>query len=414
MYCRNCGNKLPDDSVFCPDCGTQIIRSEAAGQVEQRNDPDCKETFPEKDQPTQNTNQQQIKTRKKILKNQVLQIVLPSIIGIAAALFILSTNILDLDSLFTERLFGIYENGPWHMIITDGETFRGDAQEKGMAYVYIYNLNSNQIYSTSFENEIGTDNEPTTCFSACSKISGPFDVVGEPGQTAYIEMSFREDNSIYVSYPDGQKVFSRVSKDVKGFMDDHPGEFGPNSTYEKYIDGAFPDPGDKSVSGTTPNEPVPEPIPSGSNVGLPSDVPGNEDNGYGDFPANIPDYGAWDSVFDDVPDDLSFFEGKYHMAHNYTLEMDLWFDYDNSGRSWKRWEGSEPLSINFSFSDAGSFVGSGIAYWWPPSGGRPEFDAYLDGTDIEFTMYYDGYNFVVNCPELELYDASFFYDVSSS
>lgn len=408
MYCRNCGNKLSDDSIFCPNCGAQITKPEVAGQVGQQNDLDYKEKKAEKNAATKNISEQLVKTKRKTLINKVMQTVLSLIIVIAAFFFVLSTDILDLDNLTTKKRYGVYENGPWHMIITDGETFKRDAQEKGMAYVYIYNLNSDQIYSASFENEVGTDNGPTVCFSAFSKTSGPFDIVGESGQAAYIEMSFREDDSIYVSYPGGQKVFSRTSKDVKGFMDSHPEEFGPNSMYEKYINGVFSDSNNKDIGDTTLNELTSGPAPNVPDTGIPSDVPDDENFDYGNSIIDIPNYGAWDSVFDDIPDDLSFFEGEYHMAHNYTLEMDLWFDYDNSGRSWKRWEGSEPLSINFSFSDAGSFVGSGIAYWWPPSGGRPEFDAYLDGTDIEFTMYYDGYNFIVNCPELDLYDVSFF------
>lgn len=112
-----------------------------------------------------------------------------------------------------------------------------------------------------------------------------------------------------------------------------------------------------------------------------------------------------------IPDDLGYFLGEYHMAHNYTMQMDLWSEeYDYNGVSWKQWEGSVPAEICFSFSDNGIFIGSGMAYWYPPGSIRPEFEAYFDNFDVEFTMYYDGYNFIVNCPELELYDASFFPD----
>ncbi len=26
MYCRKCGNKLEDDALFCPECGTKVDR----------------------------------------------------------------------------------------------------------------------------------------------------------------------------------------------------------------------------------------------------------------------------------------------------------------------------------------------------------------------------------------------------
>lgn len=113
--------------------------------------------------------------------------------------------------------------------------------------------------------------------------------------------------------------------------------------------------------------------------------------------------------YEEIPDDLGYFLGEYHMAHNYTMQMNLWSEeYDYNGVSWKQWGGTIPAEICFSFSDNGILIGSGMAYWYPPGSTRPEFEAYFDNFDVAFTMYYDGYNFIVNCPELELYDAPFF------
>ena len=27
MFCRKCGAKIPDESEFCPECGTKIVRN---------------------------------------------------------------------------------------------------------------------------------------------------------------------------------------------------------------------------------------------------------------------------------------------------------------------------------------------------------------------------------------------------
>ncbi len=38
MKCLNCGNTIPDDSVFCPRCGsdTRLVKSSDAGRVEEK------------------------------------------------------------------------------------------------------------------------------------------------------------------------------------------------------------------------------------------------------------------------------------------------------------------------------------------------------------------------------------------
>ena len=34
MFCRICGEKIPDDSLFCPRCGRDVIPLEAAAPAE--------------------------------------------------------------------------------------------------------------------------------------------------------------------------------------------------------------------------------------------------------------------------------------------------------------------------------------------------------------------------------------------
>ena len=140
--------------------------------------------------------------------------------------------------------------------------------------------------------------------------------------------------------------------------------------------------------------------------------------GYSITNAWIPDWfaeeafqGGSDAPTDessDTPDDLSYFEGEYHMAHYYPMRMDLWFPYDVTGVSWRNWESSDTAEVNFSFSEDGELIGSGIAYWYPPGSEYPDFEGQFDNSDVEVTITYDGYDFIVNCPELELYGDSFF------
>lgn len=122
----------------------------------------------------------------------------------------------------------------------------------------------------------------------------------------------------------------------------------------------------------------------------------------------FPDSSDAPSDESDTPDDLSYFEGEYHMAHYYPMQMDLWFPYDVAGTSWRNWESSDTTEINFSFSEGGKSIGSGVAYWYPPESEYPDFEGQFDNSDVDVTITYDGYNFIVNCPELELYDDTFF------
>ena len=110
--------------------------------------------------------------------------------------------------------------------------------------------------------------------------------------------------------------------------------------------------------------------------------------------------------------DFGEFEGEYHMAHNYTIQMDLWFDSDMSGVNSSNWQGYEPLELHFFFTDTyeNEILGDGIAYWWPLSDGLPYFEGELYSSLEPITLEYDGYNFIVNCSALELQEASFFKD----
>ncbi|MBI2836396.1 MAG: zinc-ribbon domain-containing protein [Chloroflexi bacterium] len=37
MYCSSCGEKIPDDSKFCPECGSALKKISAVLRTEQAN-----------------------------------------------------------------------------------------------------------------------------------------------------------------------------------------------------------------------------------------------------------------------------------------------------------------------------------------------------------------------------------------
>lgn len=115
-----------------------------------------------------------------------------------------------------------------------------------------------------------------------------------------------------------------------------------------------------------------------------------------------------DIISDDIPDDLSYFEGTYLMAHNATLQMELHFSSDVTGVSWRKFPGSEPLEAEVFFHTESEILGDGSASWFPNGNEYPNFKGEMYSSLEEFTVQYDGYNFIVNCPSLDLYDASFF------
>lgn len=108
--------------------------------------------------------------------------------------------------------------------------------------------------------------------------------------------------------------------------------------------------------------------------------------------------------------DFASIEGTYHMAHNYTLQMGLWFESDMTGTNSSNWQSSEPLELHFQFNDSNEILGDGVAYWWPLSDGAPLFEGELYSSLDPITIEYDGSNFIVSCSALGLQEASFFKD----
>ncbi|MGN8891053.1 hypothetical protein [Dysosmobacter sp. HCP28S3_G4] len=114
----------------------------------------------------------------------------------------------------------------------------------------------------------------------------------------------------------------------------------------------------------------------------------------------------------EIVNDFSLIEGSYHMADNYSTQMDLWFDYDVSGLNADNWQSasSEPLEVKFMFLDDSGILGDGAADWWPTNDEYPRFEGELYSSFDPITIEYDGYNFIVTCLALGLTDASFFAD----
>lgn len=36
MFCKNCGNKLPDTASFCPECGIKVKKEESKTSTENK------------------------------------------------------------------------------------------------------------------------------------------------------------------------------------------------------------------------------------------------------------------------------------------------------------------------------------------------------------------------------------------
>ena len=54
MYCKHCGNKIPDDAIFCPNCGTKINCYDCASGEDVSGRGNAPQSFDR--QPTSDTN----------------------------------------------------------------------------------------------------------------------------------------------------------------------------------------------------------------------------------------------------------------------------------------------------------------------------------------------------------------------
>lgn len=54
MYCKHCGNKIPDDAIFCPNCGTKINCYDCASGEDASGRGDAPQSFDR--QPASDTN----------------------------------------------------------------------------------------------------------------------------------------------------------------------------------------------------------------------------------------------------------------------------------------------------------------------------------------------------------------------
>lgn len=88
MFCRKCGNEIPDDSVFCLKCGTKVekvdskekidINQSSDGPIEKTDNPNMEENSSQ----TEMINE---KTEHEMMDKKVIY----SVIGIAAIILIM-------------------------------------------------------------------------------------------------------------------------------------------------------------------------------------------------------------------------------------------------------------------------------------------------------------------------------------
>ena len=115
-----------------------------------------------------------------------------------------------------------------------------------------------------------------------------------------------------------------------------------------------------------------------------------------------PQQNQWESdgASGDLKDVYSWIEGEYHQLHFYPLTMYLTISEEDT---------SEALAVYFLFCHNDEILGDGYLFY---AGGddMPLFEGALNSTWEPVSIEYDGYNFIVNCPALDIEDASFFLD----
>lgn len=101
MFCKECGNKIPDDTKFCPECGSKqgnrdsnniVIEQELSDYRKQKQPIKEQQDVPIKEQqelPNNNSNQitQRVDTKKKP-SNKSLKVVFFSLLGLVGILFV--------------------------------------------------------------------------------------------------------------------------------------------------------------------------------------------------------------------------------------------------------------------------------------------------------------------------------------
>lgn len=93
MFCKECGNKIPDDTKYCQNCGHKQGSRDSNNMVIEQELPDYrKQELPIKEQQdTPNNNSNQIKQRvdtKKQSSNNSLKVVFFSLLGLVGVLFV--------------------------------------------------------------------------------------------------------------------------------------------------------------------------------------------------------------------------------------------------------------------------------------------------------------------------------------
>ena len=341
MYCRHCGNQLPDSAKFCNRCGnsvtdvdTSTIREEPATTIPPDYPRPSADTSTQQP-PYQDTPTSRPESTRYTAGNHTMNTTRPRaktrnvVIGILAGIVVVGLAVVFGIRAANENAM---RNNIPPMIYESSEEDVISYYDQVMPYPHSHDLG----YSyggdfTTFELTKGDD-------------ANTFHVKGE----LFVTDNSREDRPDYKIYIDGTVT-------TNFFRSEYSAEWGYR----------------------VEDPPVVQKEPE-------------------------PQQNQWESDWasDDLKDVYRWIEGEYHQAHHYTLTMYLTISEEDT---------SEAMAIYFLFCLNDEILGDGYLFY---AGGddMPIFEGALNSTWEPVSIEYDGYNFIVNCPALDIEDVSFFLD----
>ena len=152
MFCPKCGYDLPDEALFCPDCGAERLvlqeleRGETSLQTEQTSG--AEQALSGSEMPNTTSYKEECDTSAFVMptgqpkhtskKVRVIGAIIGTIVGAIIAGIIVFLLIHRIVSGPLSDYYGMYSgSSDWGLVITDGKTFTGENSKKDETYIYI-------------------------------------------------------------------------------------------------------------------------------------------------------------------------------------------------------------------------------------------------------------------------------------